>query len=245
MKLSPLTTKLLSRFEILITEGEAILGSKVEVGARYKTTRLGQSFMAQPGYTTVNFDAVIEWRTKCTNMLGQILPEEHPLHAYVEDMRTLRQDVDRVRWGVAVLKGLKKELEDGFLDSLISRIEAEIVADYMSQAEQLLAEGQTGRYDHVPAAVLSGAVLEKGLRTLCLRQMPPVHVDNPKGEPKTLNPLIDDLKKANVFNELKAKQLRAWADIRNKAAHGEFDQFKRSDVEHMIQGINTFLADYL
>jgi len=33
--------------------------------------------------------------------------------------------------------------------------------------------------------------------------------------------------------------------IRNPAAHGEFDQFTRGDVEAMIPGINTFLADYL
>ena len=30
--------------------------------------------------------------------------------------------------------------------------------------------------------------------------------------------LIDDLKAVNVYNELKAKQLRSWADIRNAAA---------------------------
>ena len=53
------------------------------------------------------------------------------------------------------------------------------------------------------------------------------------------------LKKAGVFNELRAKQLRAWADVRNNAAHGEFDQFQRADVEQMIQGISNFLADYL
>ena len=32
---------------------------------------------------------------------------------------------------------------------------------------------------------------------------------------------------------------------RNLAAHGEFAQFKRSDVEGMISGITSFLADYL
>jgi len=34
-------------------------------------------------------------------------------------------------------------------------------------------------------------------------------------------------------------------DIRNLAAHGEFAQFKRTDVEGMISGIDSFLADYL
>jgi hypothetical protein len=126
-----------------------------------------------------------------------------------------------------------------------SQIEAAIAADYMGQAEQLLSEGQSGKFDHVPAAVLAGAVLEKALRTLCGQQLPSIPVVTSKGEPKTLNPLIDDLKKAGVFNELRAKQLRAWADIRNKAAHGEFDQFHKADVEQMIKGISNFLADYL
>ena len=65
------------------------------------------------------------------------------------------------------------------------------------------------------------------------------------GNKLTLNPLIDELKTAGVFNELIAKQLRAWADIRNAAAHGEFDRFSRSDVETMIKGIDSFLATYM
>ena len=65
------------------------------------------------------------------------------------------------------------------------------------------------------------------------------------GDKKTLNPLIDDLKKGGLLNEAKAKQLRAWAAIRNHAAHGEFDQFSRKDVEQMIQSIKSFLADYV
>ena len=115
----------------------------------------------------------------------------------------------------------------------------------MGQADALLKEGQPGAFDHVPAAVLSGAVLEKALRTLCDRQQPQIPITNANGDSKTLNPLIDDLKKAGVFNELKAKQLRAWADIRNKAAHGEFNQFTKGDVEQMLAGIANFLADYL
>ena len=67
----------------------------------------------------------------------------------------------------------------------------------------------------------------------------------PDGKSKTLDPMINDLKKAGIFNDLKAKQLRSWAAIRNKAAHGEFDQFKKEDVEQMIKGISNFLADYL
>ena len=58
-------------------------------------------------------------------------------------------------------------------------------------------------------------------------------------------PLIDSLKKRNVFNEIVAKQLRTWAGIRNSAAHGEFEQFNKTQVESMLKGIELFLSQYL
>ena len=131
------------------------------------------------------------------------------------------------------------------MDDLAASIERSIAGDYMGQAEQLLTEGQSGDYDHVPAAVLVGAVLEKALRSLCDRQTPPIPVAFPDGRPKMLNALIDDLKKAGVYNETKAKQLRAWAGIRNHAAHGEFDQFDRKQVQGMITDIKDFLSNHL
>jgi hypothetical protein len=110
--------------------------------------------------------------------------------------------------------------------NLLLEVEAEVSTDYMGQAEGLLVEGQPGKFDHVPAAVLAGAVLEKTLRTLCDQQQPPISTTRASGEQKTLNPLIDDLRKASVFNEFKAKQLRAWAAIRT-CRNGDFDQFGR------------------
>jgi hypothetical protein len=144
-----------------------------------------------------------------------------------------------------ILSGLKEDYEAGMLKSLHEHIEANVSSDYMAQAEQLLGEGITGQYDYVPAAVLAGAVLERSLRTLCLKQSPQISLTNPNGSPKTLDPLIADLQKANVFNKAKADLLRSWAKTRNSAAHGEFTQFNRSDVELMITGVKTFLADYL
>jgi hypothetical protein len=163
----------------------------------------------------------------------------------LEDIRGLENTVDGANNLIGMVESLKSDYEAGFLDSLVEFVEDEVAADYLGQAEQLLQEGQPGKYDHVPAAVLLGAILEDALRRLCLRQLPPIDVKKPNGDPKTMGTLIDDLKKANVFNELKAKQLRAWADIRNAAAHGEFDKFARQDVEQMKSGVESFLADYL
>jgi hypothetical protein len=129
--------------------------------------------------------------------------------------------------------------------SLYQQIEDNVVADYMGQAEQLLGEGVSGHHDHVPAAVLAGAVLEDALRRLCQRQSPPVEILKPNNKNKMLNDLINDLKTAQVYSELKAKELRLWAGIRNAAAHGQFEEFDRAEVESMIKGVQNFLANYL
>ena len=109
----------------------------------------------------------------------------------------------------------------------------------------MLNEGIQGQYDHVPAAVLCGAVLEDALRRLCQKQTPPIDIVKANGNKKTLEPLIQDLQRANVFNKLVAVQLRAWAKIRNYAAHGEFSEFTREQVDLMLPGVRQFLVLHL
>jgi uncharacterized protein with HEPN domain len=236
----------IARFDALIAEGEDILKTAEAVPAIIEYREMtGVPYESRAAYKKLDWRRYVEWRTKSATLLSHVLPKDSVHHAMADKLPNLSPSVERMEAAISFLKAIKSDLESGFLEKVASHIEAEIAADYMGQAEHLLGEGQTGRFDHVPAAVLSGAVLEKALRKLCDQQQPAIPVVTATGVPKTLNPLIDDLKKAGVFNELKAKQLRAWADIRNKAAHGEFEQFDRGDVEQMLQGITNFLADYL
>ncbi len=238
--------KTLARFDSLIAEGRNILTSAQDVAPSTRRNRItGEVFQIGQGYKKVDTERFIEWRTKAATLLALVVPKGHVHRQAVEDLTKLQESHQLLQQSVSLLRGVRDDLDKGFLDDMAGAIEAEIASDYMGQAEELLAEGQRGKFDHVPAAVLAGAVLEKALRTLCIQQQPPIPLKTPKGDSKTLGPLVDDLKKAGVFNEAKAKQLRAWAAIRNLAAHGEFTQFKRTDVEGMVSGINTFLADYL
>jgi hypothetical protein len=208
-----------------------------------------ESFVRRTSYKEedryeIDTTAFYQWKVNCTNLVSQIVPVQHEHRKLVKVFRDLMPRIEQVQWGVANLKALKDDFENGFLGNLLLKIEAELAADYMGQAESLLIEGQMGKFDHVPAAVLAGSVLEKTLRTLCNQQDPPISTIKSNGEPKTLDPLINDLKKTGIYNEAKAKQLRAWAAIRNHAAHGEFEQFNRKDVEDMLRGIQNFLSEY-
>jgi hypothetical protein len=146
---------------------------------------------------------------------------------------------------LGILKALKSDYDAGLLRNLSEIIEANISSDYLGQAEELIAGSGSRQFDHIPAAVLAGAVLEDALRRLCQRQSPPIDTHKPDGSPKTLDPLIADLQKANVVNKAKADLLRGWAKVRNYAAHGEFTQVQPQDVQPMIQAVKQFLADYL
>jgi hypothetical protein len=230
----------LTRFDELIAEGKSICNA-IQVIPPHTSGNVCVTF------TTYNWDAqrLEKWKTNCLTLFHPFLVKGTNLDKQVDSFSHTSGKKPDVQRALGILEAFRDDLEKGFLDDFLLRVEAEVAADYMGQADALLKEGQPGVFDHVPAAVLTGAVFEKALRTLCDRQQSQIPLVNAKGENKTLNPLIDDLKKAGVFNELKAKQLRAWADIRNKAAHGEFDQFTKGDVEQMLGGITNFLADYL
>lgn len=244
MTLPPnLHKKYLDRFDQLIQEGESLYQGIKDIPRWASPAKTKRPWTQQE---TECHSKVEGWLINYQSLLDQILPLNSVQRQLFTKKETHYLDYGtQLKQYVSRLKGFKDDFANGLFSDLSLQIEAEIVADYMGQAEQLLAEGQTGQYDHVPAAVLAGAVLEKGLRTLCTKQTPPLPLVDPKGNPLMMNRLIDDLKKAGVFNELKAKHLRAWADIRNKAAHGEFSEFNRNDVGKMIGGINDFLADYL
>jgi hypothetical protein len=241
-----LQKKYLDRFVDLIMTGESLKKNITTIpGRRFSNFVNPDRVSKEQDKHIVDWSDFIQWRTNCLSLLSQIIPVGHAHKKSLDDFGRLKNKLDNLQWGISTLKALREDFEKGLLGDLLIQVEAEISGDYMGQAEQLLEEDQSGKFDHVSAAVLSGAVLEKVLRTLCNNQQPPISTTKSNGEKKTLNPLITDLKKAGAFNEAKAKQLRAWADIRNHAAHGEFDQFTRKDVEQMIQGVKNFLSDYL
>lgn len=182
-------------------------------------------------------------KTSFINLIQMLATKKGIFSDLIKDVRVANERVPAELHGMIV--GLKSDYESGMLRSIAEMIETNVVADYLTQAEQLLKDNKNGAHPYGPAAVLAGAVLEDGLRRLCARQIPPISTNKPGGNPKTMGTLIDDLKNVGLFNELKAKELRAWADIRNAAAHGRFEDFTKDGVERLIAGVQSFLADNL
>jgi hypothetical protein len=232
-----------SRFETLLSESERLLQKMMSHDERggYVEERIGL-WVSPPSISEVEF---YSFRTKFLSLLSFISTGNSHLENMGKEAALLHESIHNMKVLRGFLVGTNDDYRAGLLENLSQHMQANIANDYLGQAEQLLHEGGTGQYNHVPAAVLTGAILEDALRRLCQRQNPPISTSKDNGDPKTMGTLIEDLKKANLFNELKAKQLRSWADVRNAAAHGRFDDFARQDVEQMLTGVQKFLADYL
>jgi hypothetical protein len=235
--------KYLARICELIEKGKQIPITHKTIPGR--VNRITGDVGPSKNVVNVGWPQFVEWRTNCVTLLDNIIPINSTHRSTVDHFKTLTNEPGTLEFGISYLKSIQNDFENEFLGNLYVEIEAELSADYLGQAESLLKEGTSGKFEYIPAAVLAGAVLEKNLRTLCQQQNPPIDIVNDKGKTLMLNSLIDNLKKCKVFNEVQAKQLRAWADIRNSAAHGDFENFTKSQVENMLNGIQSFISNYL
>jgi hypothetical protein len=136
------------------------------------------------------------------------------------------------------LKGLRRAVDAGLLVDLRRLLQADIFADFLEMAEHLLTEGFKDA-----AAVLIGGVLEDTLRKLS--QSKGLPVVNSQGKPLTIDPLNVGLAKADVYQALTKKQITSWADLRNNAAHGNYDKYTPSEVKEMLLFVQRFSGDFM
>jgi hypothetical protein len=139
---------------------------------------------------------------------------------------------------LAVVRTIREEIAGGWLSTVRGLITAEVFADFLEMAEHLL---ETGYKD--PAAVMAGSVLEEHLRQLCAaNSIDALEEKNGKQIPKKADRLNAELAGAAVYSKLDQKQITAWLDLRNNAAHGKYDQYSDAQVANAVSGITNFMS---
>ena len=142
------------------------------------------------------------------------------------------------RHGVGVLRAIQEQISGGWLETTKGLVTAEVFADFIEMAEHLLDEGYKD-----PAAVVVGSVLEEHLRQLCLSAGIPIEdVTTTRVQPHKADRLNIDLAKTGKYTKLDQKQITAWLDLRNKAAHGKYLDYSTEQVALMLAGVRDFLA---
>jgi hypothetical protein len=139
---------------------------------------------------------------------------------------------------IGTIKALKADLQNDYLKSLFQIIHSEVFSDYLEMAAYLIEEGYKD-----PSAVIAGSTLESHLRELCKIRQIDIEVTNSKGKivAKKAEAMNSDLSKAQCYSLTFQKQITAWLDLRNNAAHGKYDSYTVEEVKLMIAGIRNFI----
>jgi hypothetical protein len=178
---------------------------------------------------------VTRWRASAEQLLVQLLGKNNPYYErFGEIIKRNRggyyEDVDSC---IGILEAVQSDLQSGRLRSFRRMVEAEVFADLIGMAEHILDNGYYGA-----AAALMGGVLESGLRDIAQSRGVAL------GASGDLAGLNGRLAQAGVYNAVRQKEVQYFIDIRNKAAHGEFDQFSVDDAKKLTAGVRELLATY-
>jgi hypothetical protein len=139
-----------------------------------------------------------------------------------------------VRLLPGMLRALRADYAAGSMKSVRELIHADVFSDFLEMASHLLDEGYKD-----PAAVLVGGVLEEHLRKLCEKNGVPT---TQAGRPRKAESMNADLANASVYSKLDQKNVIAWLDLRNKAAHGRYGEYQKEQVSLMAQGVRDFIT---
>lgn len=173
--------------------------------------------------------AAIERASGRTSTYSRRAEEIRQSNAY-EQLKVLRV--------TGVLSSLSADLKAGHLQSLEELIHGELFADFLEMAGHLLDAGYKD-----PAAVVAGSALEAHLRQIAKGLGVSTSQTTSKGiEPKKADTLNADLVKAGAYTLLDQKSVTAWLDLRNKAAHGHYDQYQKEQVALLIDAVRNFIV---
>ena len=146
----------------------------------------------------------------------------------------------KLRAVIGVIKGLLLDLENNYTISMGEIIHADVFSDFIEMAEYLSLK----QYKDA-SAVIIGSTLESHIRNLCIKNN--ININEEVEEEKThkkADKMNSELRKKEIYNLAYQKQITAWLDIRNNAAHGKYDQYSQEQVKLMIEGVRNFIINY-
>jgi hypothetical protein len=188
---------------------------------------------------TYDIQKFFTFKTSALSFLKSVFGESHQY--YQEFLNScVKPEKDHIDACIGIMETIRIDLSYGWLDNAKGLISAEIFTDFMAMASHLLENGYKD-----PAAVLIGGVLEAHLRQLCEKNgisLISKEQRNGKDVPKMADEMNNDLQKKAVYTAPIHRQVLAWLAIRNKAAHGEYDQYDKILVEQMYDGVLGFMV---
>ena len=206
--------KIGSKFDKLLKEGRNILDSCGYNGSSYR-----KGVPSAIDYSRFITESLNLTRRSC----GENSDHYKQIKRFAEDQKIATNSL-YFKECYGFLEAAARDFNEEMLFDTAAVVTAEVLDDFLEQAEYLFSIGY-----HIPAASLSGAVLEDTLRKLS--EVNAITVPDRAG----IDKLNTELARKGVYNKLIWKCITVLADIRNSADHGHFDKFKKEDVDDMLK----------
>jgi len=213
---------LVDRVKELIARGEQLQQTKFSTYDRHRRA-----------FTWVEASEFSVWMASSLAYLRRVFGEHHT-HTRLFEAQCKQSTLSQTVTGTAILRSALEEIEHGYLVSLEQLVSADVFGDFLEMAAHLLSLGYKD-----PAASLTGAVLEDGLRRIAVARNVSVKASD------DLSSLNQKLAQAGVYNRMVQNQVQVWSVIRNNADHGKFSEYAVADVSALRDGVATFLAQHL
>jgi hypothetical protein len=217
MRLDPIIVR---RFAELTVKAEAIASSKYV----NFTNNEGKPHYSVPGA------AYKEWATNVLSLLQRTFGESSPHYRnFVVHYEKFQQWLTDFEDSYGIFRAAAEDYQGGYLFNIRTLAKAEVLSDALTQAKELLAAGYKD-----PACILARVALESALKDLAGKH------GVPEGKLEKMNA---DLCKVGAYNMAKQKQVTAWAEVGNKAAHGDWSTYTEQDASAMVIGVENLVAD--
>lgn len=135
---------------------------------------------------------------------------------------------------IGIVQALKEDLSAGYVKTLIELIHENLFSDFLDMSYHLLESGYKDA-----AAVIAGSTLESHIKELCKKNSIDLETE---GRPIKADRLNAALTKADVYSKLDQKNVTAWLDLRNKAAHGNYEEYTKEQVELLLASVRGFVG---
>ena len=185
----------------------------------------------------VDSELFYAFRSSSLSFLAMTFGKDHT-HYDEFNSKIIQEKLYDAQLGRGILSAAREELAGGWLTTTKGLISAEIFSDFLEMAQHLLDEGYKD-----PAAVMAGSVLEEHLRQLCQKHDISTEITRQgRPQPKKADALNADLTKKQVYHRLDQKNVTSWLDLRNKAAHGKYQEYTEKQVSLMLQSLSDFMV---
>lgn len=192
-------------------------------------TRTSIDFRGKTIYS-VSRSEVTGWSTSVLSLLQRTFSENGShFQNFQKEYKAFNGYESEFKTLVAILTAAKEDFEGGYLFSIAGLAKAEVLSDALEQARLFLKSGFKDA-----ACVVIGVALETTLKEISRRHSMPI---------AKLEDMNIALRKADIYNVTKQKQVTAWIDLRNKGAHGAWDIYSAADIHDMHTGVERFIAE--